>query len=107
MKHMTVTRMPLVQILRRHENGFTTVVCDDVDECTDLSRCHANATCDNTLGGVNCTCGDEYFGDDSELDRCNLVACLNDGGEVLNGASCSCACPPGYSEDSCEVTKCS
>ena len=48
--------------------GFTIVVCDDVDECTDISPCHANATCDNTFGGFNCTCADGYVGDGDILD---------------------------------------
>jgi len=48
--------------------GFTIVVCDDVDECTDLSPCHANATCDTTFGGFNCTCADGYVGDGDILD---------------------------------------
>ena len=39
---------------------FTT----DIDECAEeISQCHDNATCTNTIGSYNCTCEYGYTGD--------------------------------------------
>ena len=35
----------------------------DTNECSQSSRCHANATCTNTEGSYTCTCDTGYSGD--------------------------------------------
>ena len=35
----------------------------DVNECTDLSTCHHNATCTNTIGSFECSCNSGFSGD--------------------------------------------
>ena len=35
----------------------------DTDECSTVSPCHANATCNNTEGSYTCTCNGGYSGD--------------------------------------------
>ena len=35
----------------------------DIDECMTSQTCHANATCNNTVGSYMCTCDLGYFGD--------------------------------------------
>ena len=35
----------------------------DINECEPVSPCHANATCNNTIGSFNCSCNDGYTGD--------------------------------------------
>ena len=35
----------------------------DTNECSTVSPCHANATCNNTEGSYTCTCDSGYSGD--------------------------------------------
>ena len=35
----------------------------DINECSDVAFCHANAKCENTIGSYNCTCNSGYKGD--------------------------------------------
>ena len=35
----------------------------DTDECSTVSPCHANATCNNTEGSYTCKCDSGYYGD--------------------------------------------
>ncbi len=46
------------------EPGYTGPTCNvDIDECIEGSHtCHQEATCENTEGGFNCTCGSGYEG---------------------------------------------
>jgi len=39
-------------------------LCADIDECLlNIHDCHSLATCNNTIGGYNCTCIAGYTGD--------------------------------------------
>ena len=40
----------------------------DTNECTSMSPCHANATCNNTDGSYICTCDPGYTGDGKMCD---------------------------------------
>ena len=47
--------------LTTSENAYSLV---DIDECVaELDNCHKNATCNNTLGGFECTCNIGFDGD--------------------------------------------
>ena len=50
--------------------------CQDIDECTqEIHDCHADATCENTVGSWNCTCNEGYNGTGqvcTDIDECNL-----------------------------------
>lgn len=50
------------------DTEMLTVTCyTDIDECLDGSdQCAANATCNNTDGGYNCSCNIGYEGDGFE-----------------------------------------
>ena len=38
--------------------------CTDVDECKEgTAECDTNASCNNTIGGYNCSCNSGYEGD--------------------------------------------
>ena len=79
--------------------------CVDVDECAGETRCHALATCQNTIGSYTCTCPSGYTdtsGDGSQCDDIDECAtpghcgansvCTNKPGGV------ECSCLPAYAE---------
>ena len=35
----------------------------DIDECAGINTCHANATCNNTIGSYLCICDTGFTGD--------------------------------------------
>ena len=43
-------------------NNVITFIIDYVDECTQLSPCHSDATCQNVVGSYTCTCKTGYVG---------------------------------------------
>ena len=57
----------------------------DIDECED-SPCHPNASCTNTIGGVICSCDNNFGGDGF---NCTLI-CLE--GFQLEGDECGMLC---------------
>jgi len=54
-------------------DGWQSDNCDvDIDECIDsVHACDLRATCTNHVGGYNCDCDDEYYGDGSSCYPCH------------------------------------
>ena len=48
-------------------NESTYIFLSDIDECSS-SPCSADAQCDNTLGGYNCTCNSGFSGNGSNCE---------------------------------------
>ncbi|MEZ4266202.1 MAG: EGF domain-containing protein [Myxococcota bacterium] len=93
------------------EGGFalTDGQCVDIDECQDGSHtCAPDATCENTVGGFECTCEAGFYGDGETCTPCAAVAhCV--GAVVCTGADdANCdACEAGYAVPACaDVDEC-
>ncbi|KAE9549803.1 hypothetical protein FO519_006984 [Halicephalobus sp. NKZ332] len=88
--------------------GFQGTNCfEDINECeTETAHCHKDATCTNTVGGFNCYCKSEFFGDGFTcvpIDQCKLKnneECSSDGYcQTLDDGSPRCTCNPGFTGD--------
>ena len=44
---------------------YVYVIFSDIDECSNSSSCHSNATCKNSAGNYTCTCMSGYSGNGS------------------------------------------
>ena len=50
----------------------------DIDECSGgTDECHIDASCNNTIGGYDCTCNDGFFGDGFNCTGMSLALCQN------------------------------
>ena len=70
--------------------------CDDIDECVN-KPCNEDASCQNNLGGYNCTCNFNFRGDGFECAYfCSVNADCHDNGICKNE---DCICKTGYEGD--------
>ena len=55
----------------KYQKIESTLCILDVDEC-EPSRCHDNATCQNTIGSFTCRCIDNFRGNGFECEGKNI-----------------------------------
>ncbi|MFT7625018.1 MAG: hypothetical protein ACI9WU_004209, partial [Myxococcota bacterium] len=92
-------------------SGFALVAgaCQDVDECETAGTCHANATCQNTIGSFECSCLGDFFGDGQICTACTvcssdqheITACTPAGNTSCGPCDASCAGCSGPSSSDC------
>ena len=83
-----------------------TELCEDISECSNstLNECHPRASCQNYIGGYNCTCISGYSGDGfrcSDTDECreNSSLCGEHASCYNTLGSYKCKCDPGWTGD--------
>ena len=88
--------------------GFQGANCfEDIDECkTETANCHKDAVCTNTVGGFNCRCKPDYFGNGLNcvlIDKCKHKKnqkCSSDGYcQIFDNGDAQCTCNPGFTGD--------
>ena len=76
----------------------------EINEC-ESAPCYNGATCEDLVGGYECQCVEQYYGDQCELkvDNCELNnTCLNGATCVDEWMAVSCVCPPMFTGPHCE-----
>ncbi|XP_068100884.1 uromodulin-like isoform X2 [Hyperolius riggenbachi] len=92
--------------------GFTAVNISSADSC---SKCHPNATCEDNVGSVQCSCKDGFIGDGfscSDTDECAYAWTNNCTFGICQNTfgSYNCLCHSGYTSipGSCiDINECS
>ena len=46
----------------------------DVNECNNVTSCHVDATCNNTIGSYTCSCQDGYYGNGNNCTGMYLIS---------------------------------
>ncbi|XP_069755212.1 fibrillin-1-like [Narcine bancroftii] len=88
-------------------------LCDDVNECTDISICPQNAECINSVGNYTCVCNSGYEGIPFQfcvdVDEClqNTICSGNNSFCSNTEGSFICSCRTGYEGPNCtDIDEC-
>ncbi|XP_066275716.1 fibropellin-1-like isoform X1 [Branchiostoma lanceolatum] len=84
-----------------YSNKYT--VCAEIDDCKS-SPC-AHGTCNNNVGGYNCSCDNGWEGTDCDqiMDDCASSPCWFGGTCVDGFRNFTCICPKGFEGKKCEI----
>ncbi|XP_076803960.1 uncharacterized protein LOC143448219 isoform X1 [Clavelina lepadiformis] len=81
------------------QRGYVGPPCVDVDECSGVNTCHANATCQNTIGSYSCSCKLGFNGNGVacyDIDECSSGNSPCTGPCTNTIGSYFCSCPIGF-----------
>ena len=79
-------------------SGYEGYLCEDIDECGQVSSCDVNAKCSNTKGSFMCHCNEGYHGNGKScaVGHCDNRSCPSNG-KCISPTSDECECKEGYS----------
>uniref|UniRef100_A0A803JTA1 Uncharacterized protein n=2 Tax=Xenopus tropicalis TaxID=8364 RepID=A0A803JTA1_XENTR len=89
--------------------GNPTLLCVDINECTNVSICPNTSTCSNTAGSYLCNCLPGYSGNNcTDINECEINNTCSLNSICTNTiGSYSCYCKTGYSGDNCtDIDEC-